>query len=80
MAQDVANDLQIGSRIDLPAGMCVPESMRTNHSRCDSGLVCIFSNPVSDAGTSQRLVRYSCVQEYLSSVDEAGAFILQISG
>lgn len=79
MAQDVTDDFQIRSRIYLPAGMCMPEGMCTNHLRRDSCLFCIFSNPVSDPATGQRLVRYYRTQEDPTRFNVARTFILKIS-
>jgi len=80
VAQDVADDLQVCSRINLPAGMCVPERMRTNHLRRDSCPFCILSDPMPDTAAGQRIVRYHCAQEDPARHNKARAFILQIGG
>ena len=38
MPQDLADDLEVGPRVDLPARMAVPKGMRSDHLRRNTGL------------------------------------------
>lgn len=58
MAQNVAHDLQVGTCVNLPAGMTVSEGMRADYLRSDPGSVSVVAYEMPDSAAGEWIVRH----------------------
>lgn len=63
MAEDVTDDFDVDTSIDLPGGMAVPKGMCADYFGRDSSQTRIEPNTVSNGTAGHRLIRHIFSEE-----------------